>query len=394
MRVLMITKFLPLPANQGGKRRSLAILERYLARGDQVVLVAHDDGTADIAGLQRLGVRVVSARWSGGPKRLMRGILKGRSAILGRFYTPELYEQARAIGREQPFDVVQIEYLHNCIYRDCATGIKVLDLHDVASDQASRIAALKKFPLNLAYRAESVALARRERATLREYDVIACVSQHDAERLGPGVVLVAPNGWEASQPLPEADSETVAFVANFSFSTNIDAAEWFADSIWPKVRAARPAAELLLVGKDPAPSVLALRGRPGITVTGTVDEVAPYLQRSRVAVAPLRAGSGSRLKILEALEASRPMVSTSAGLEGLEQLSHSGVVVADEPDAFAAAICDLLTNPARAHALGALGRKAVHETFLWDRTLAPMFSAVDRALAARGKASSGASGKA
>jgi glycosyltransferase involved in cell wall biosynthesis len=100
------------------------------------------------------------------------------------------------------------------------------------------------------------------------------------------------------------------------------------------------------------------------------------------------------LKILEALEASRPMVSTSAGLEGLEQLSHSGVVVADEPDAFAAAICDLLTNPARARALGALGRKAVHETFLWDRTLAPMFSAVDRALAARGKAPSGAAGKA
>jgi len=107
------------------------------------------------------------------------------------------------------------------------------------------------------------------------------------------------------------------------------------------------------------------------------------MQRARVAVAPLRAGSGSRLKILEALEAARPVVSTTAGLEGLERLGSSGVVVADEPDAFARTVCELLADPERAKALGAAGRAAVHEMFLWDRTLAPMFDAIDRALAKR-----------
>jgi glycosyltransferase involved in cell wall biosynthesis len=383
MRVMMVTKFLPVPANTGGKRRSLAILERYLARGDDVVLVAHDDGTADMSALASLGIRVVTVRWSGGLRRLLRGIARGGSAILGRFYTPELHARARAIARDRPFDVLQIEYLHNCVYGDCEAAIRVLDLHDVASEQARRIAEITSFPLKLAYRAESVALARRERTCLREYEVVACVSEHDADLLGAARVHVSPNGWEATGALPQASSKTVLFVANFAFASNVDAAAWFTGTVWPKVRAAVPDADLLLVGKDPAPQVRALDGKDGVTVTGTVKDVMPYLERARVAIAPLRAGSGSRLKILEALEAGRPVVSTTVGLEGLEALRHSGVLLADEPGAFASAVVGLLGDPARAQALGALGRRAVHETLLWDRTLAPMFDAIDRAVAVR-----------
>jgi polysaccharide biosynthesis protein PslH len=384
MRVMMVTKFLPLPANTGGKRRSLAIVERYLARGDQLILVAHDDGTADVAALERRGVKVISSRWKGGPERLVRGIAKGKSAILGRFYTPELYERARQVAREQPVDVLQIEYIHNCVYRDVAEAIRVLDLHDVASEQARKIAAIQRPPLNALYWLESHAIARRERLAQSEYDVIACVSQHDAQQLGPKA-RIAPNGWDATEPLSEPHGNHCAFVANFAFSTNVDAAQWLVSSIWPKVRAQVADAQLWLVGKDPTPPVVALHGRDGITVTGTVPDVAPYLERSRVALAPLRAGSGSRLKILEALEASRPIVSTSAGLEGLEQLASAGVVLANDADSFAREVVALLGDPSRARELGREGRQAVHQTFLWDRTLSPMFEAIDRAVAARGR---------
>ncbi|HEY6878293.1 MAG TPA: glycosyltransferase, partial [Polyangiales bacterium] len=372
-----------LPANTGGKRRSLAIVERYLARGDELILVAHDDGTADIAALERRGVKVISARWKGGPERLVRGIAKGKSAILGRFYTPELYRRARVIARMHPVDVLQIEYIHNCVYRDVAEAVRVLDLHDVASEQARKIAAIQRPPLNALYWLESHALERRERRAQSEYDVIACVSQHDRDLLG-GRAHVAPNGWDATPPLGLPQGNQCAFVANFAFSTNVDAAQWLVREIWPRVRAQVVDAQLWLVGKDPTPPVLALHGRDGVTVTGTVPDVAPYLERSRVALAPLRAGSGSRLKILEALEASRPMVVTTAGLEGLEALANAGVLIADEPAAFAHAVVALLRDPARAQELGQQGRRAVHEAFLWDRTLAPMFDAIDRALAARG----------
>ncbi|MDB4976794.1 MAG: glycosyl transferase group 1 [Myxococcaceae bacterium] len=388
MRVLMVTKFIPYPANTGGKLRSIAILRRYLERGDRVTLVAHDDGTADVPALEKLGVHVVSAVWRGGPKRLVRGILKGKSAILGRFYTPELYRRARQLAQAEPFDVLQVEYLHNCVYRDVIDGtrnrtVTVLDLHDVASEQARKISRLKRLPLRAAYYGEALALGRRERLVLREYDVLACVSEHDAQQLGPGRFVVAPNGWTPSEPLAPPEGDNVVFVGNFAFAINVDAALWLAEKIWPRVRARIPAAQLYIVGKDPVSEVLALHGRDGITVTGTVPEVSPYLRRSRVAIAPLRAGSGSRLKILEALEAARPVVSTTVGLEGLETFAKSGVILADEPEAFADRVCELLRDHDRAAALGAAGREAVHQTFLWDRTLSPMFDALDRALATR-----------
>ncbi|HEY2736690.1 MAG TPA: glycosyltransferase, partial [Polyangiales bacterium] len=224
MRVMMVTKFVPLPANTGGKRRSLAIVERYLARGDELVLVAHDDGSADLAELERRGVQVVTTRWRGGFSRSLRAILHAHSAILGRFYTPELHRKARAIARREPFDVLQIEYIHNCVYGDVAPALRVLDLHDVASDQARKIGALKRPPLRWLYQLEGVALAWRERNALTDYDVVTCVSQHDADQLGPQV-LVAPNGWEAHPPLALPSGEHVLFVANFAFSTNVDAAQ-------------------------------------------------------------------------------------------------------------------------------------------------------------------------
>jgi glycosyltransferase involved in cell wall biosynthesis len=137
-----------------------------------------------------------------------------------------------------------------------------------------------------------------------------------------------------------------------------------------------PEARLLLVGRSPAPEVRALAG-PTVEVTGTVADVTPYLQRARVAVAPLRSGGGTRLKILEALGAGRPVVATRIGAEGLDDLAGGGgVTLADEPAAMARAIVELLRDPARAQELGRAGHDSVNARFAWDATLAPLVAAV------------------
>ena len=188
-------------------------------------------------------------------------------------------------------------------------------------------------------------------------------------------MLVCPNGREPSAVLPEAPGPTVAFVATMGWAPNIDAAVWLGREIWPRVRERVPGARLLLVGKDPAPAVLALEDRD-IEVTGTVAEVNPYLARSRVVVAPLRAGGGTRLKIMEALDVGRPVVATSLGCEGMEDLVGQGVVVADTVPALADAIVDLLLDPAGAAALGRAGHDAVKARHSWDVALAPLIEAV------------------
>jgi glycosyltransferase involved in cell wall biosynthesis len=113
-----------------------------------------------------------------------------------------------------------------------------------------------------------------------------------------------------------------------------------------------------------------------ITVTGTVPDVRPYLAQAQVAVAPLLSGGGTRLKVLEALDAARPVVATQIGAEGLEDLIGHGVVVADTPERMSAIIGDLLEDPARARELGKQGRRAVAERYAWDVTLEPLIKRV------------------
>jgi glycosyltransferase involved in cell wall biosynthesis len=209
------------------------------------------------------------------------------------------------------------------------------------------------------------------------FDTVVVVSEQERARLGPGArsVLVCPNGREPSAVLPESSEPTVAFVATMGWAPNVDAAVWLGREIWPGVLARVPGARLLLVGKDPAPAVRALAGE-SIEVTGTVDDVDPYLARARVVVAPLRAGGGTRLKIMEALDVGRPVVATSLGCEGMEDLVGQGVVVADTAAAQADAIADLLLDPAHAAALGRIGHDAVKAGHSWDTALAPLLQAV------------------
>ncbi len=254
----------------------------------------------------------------------------------------------------------------------------VLDLHNVESALVDSYARARRGPSSLLFRAEAAALRRMEQRTLGLFDRVVVVSEQERARLGPeGLrsVLVCPNGREPSAVLPEAPGPTVAFVATMGWAPNIDAAVWLGREIWPRVRERVPAARLLLVGKDPAPAVLALEDRD-IEVTGTVAEVNPYLARSRVVVAPLRAGGGTRLKIMEALDVGRPVVATSLGCEGMEDLVGQGVVVADTVPGLADAIVDLLLDPVGAAALGRVGHDAVKARHSWDVALAPLMEAV------------------
>jgi glycosyltransferase involved in cell wall biosynthesis len=159
------------------------------------------------------------------------------------------------------------------------------------------------------------------------------------------------------------------------WAPNVDAALWFGREVWPVVTRRLPEARFLLVGRDPAPSVQGLASE-SVEVSGTVADIRPYLAQTRVAVAPLRSGGGTRLKILEALDAGRPVVATSVAVDGLEDLIGEGVVVADDALRMADVLCDLLGDPDRAGALGRAGHDAVAARHSWDASFAPLLAAV------------------
>jgi glycosyltransferase involved in cell wall biosynthesis len=375
--MLMLTKFLPLPDNNGGLQRSLAIARRLAGLGE-LVLFGYDDGTADHQGLRDLGIDVRSVPWRVTPGNVLRGVVRTQSVSAARFWSVAAATTIRHAAAENRLDLLQVEYQQMV---PLAAGIEakrsVLDLHNVESALVDSYAQARRGVAAAGLRAEAAALRLLERRAIKRFDHVAIVSEQERNRLPDGArdVLVCPNGRDPSAVLPPAADPTVAFVATMGWRPNIDAALWLCRDIWPLVVARVPQARLLLVGRDPAPSVVALAGG-NIQVTGTVPDVTPYLAESCVVVAPLRAGGGTRLKIMEALDVGRPVVATSVGCEGTEDLIGRGVVVADTAPCLADAIASLLLDPVRASELGREGHDAVSAEHTWDRALAPLLEAV------------------
>jgi glycosyltransferase involved in cell wall biosynthesis len=375
----MVTKFVPLPDNDGGKQRVLAVARR-VANGSDLVLCAYDDGASDVAGLEKLGIEVRSVPWKPSAARAARGAIKTKSLSSGRFFSPELAAEVRAAAAESPLDLLLVEYLQMApLARDVAAARRVLDLHNVESALMRSYGRTARRPSALVARAEAAALSAMERQAARTFDTVLVVSERERHRLPPGFgdLLVCPNGRDPdpSCPLAPAPTATASFVATLGWAPNVDAALWFSRDVWPEVLRRLPAARLLLVGRDPAPAVRALASS-SVEVSGTVADVLPYLAQTRVAVAPLRSGGGTRLKILEALDAGRPVVATSVAVDGLEDLIGRGVVVADDARAMADAVTTLLDDPDAATALGTIGHDAVVASHSWDAALAPLLETV------------------
>jgi glycosyltransferase involved in cell wall biosynthesis len=162
----------------------------------------------------------------------------------------------------------------------------------------------------------------------------------------------------------------------------VDAALLLASRVFPEVRRLYPDAELRLVGRNPDPRILALRG-PGITVTGKVADMTPHLHAATVYAAPHLTGAGTRTKVLEAMAAGLPIVTTRIGSEGIEATHDREVLIADHPAATVTAILLLLANPAARRRLGTAARRLVEERYDWSRCLAPLETLYSRLLPAR-----------
>ena len=196
---------------------------------------------------------------------------------------------------------------------------------------------------------------------------------------------VVPNGVDVDRYHPGlADSiplrhPAIVFTGKMSFRPNVDAMLWFYEQVWPRVRKARPEAVLYVVGKEPHARLGVLATDPSVVVTGYVRDVLPYFGGADVYVVPLRIGGGTRLKVLEAMAAGLPVVSTTMGAEGIMLESGRDALMADEADEFADAIVRLLTDSQLQEALGASARAVVLEHYDWQR-IAPRLDKVYRSL--------------
>ncbi len=278
-------------------------------------------------------------------------------------------DECLADGR---FDAVQVESSQMSFLRYRTSAPLVLDEHNIESELLQRMRQGEQSGLRRQYnRLEAVKYRRLEdrawgRATAcvvtSPRDKAALLSRHPAQ---PTVVV--PNGVDPEEFAPgpgPAEPDTMVFTGVLSYRPNLEAVESFIEHVLPRIREARPAARLTVVGSGAAADLERLTA-PGVTVTGWVPDVRPHLAAAATVVVPINMGGGTRLKVLEALSMARPVVSTSLGCEGIDVEDGRHLLVADDAAGFSDAVCQLLSDPARGRRLGEAGRKLVTTRYTW-----------------------------
>jgi glycosyltransferase involved in cell wall biosynthesis len=392
LRVLLLSPMAPSPPRFGAQARTHGLLTNLAQHHEITAVILHDDeNTPQISGtaMRSYCRQVHFVRNPHGASGWRRRLLQLRSWFSQKSYqrlvsmVPELQNCLDEVLAGHRFDVVLVNFPHLAHYRlrqsppGTPAPVVIIDSHDVHYDLARQIAmSTASFGRRLHARLNWRKLQREEIAAYEDAEGVCVCSVADQQRLSKDApaarTVVVPNAADveglrpsSSDPVPNAD--TVLFFGLLATVPNVDGLLFFVRDIWPRVLAVRPSAQFLIVGANAAPALRALEGR-GVNIVGPVDDLRPYLSRAAVVVVPLRLGSGTRLKILESWAMARPVVSTSLGAEGLESVAGRHLLIADDPDEFAAAVLRILNEPELAARLGAAGRDLVSESYSWRGT--------------------------
>jgi glycosyltransferase involved in cell wall biosynthesis len=289
----------------------------------------------------------------------------------------------------QVFDVVVLEHLFLAELADTVKDTPVILVeHNIESEIARRryettTRLLHRFRNRLQWQK----LLAFERNWLRRFLVCVTVSDLDAahvQQLSPGTeVYVVPNGVDCTYfAPPEHDraEDTVLFFGTLSYQPNTEGLIWFCDKILPRIHAAYPTIKLKIIGANPPERVIALARSPSVEIIGFVPDIRPYLWSASLSIVPLKVGGGTRLKILEALAAQCPVVSTTIGCEGLDLKPDGDLLVADEPRDFAASVVQLLENPDLRLRLACNGQRSVTARYDWAHVVSQLEVACERAI--------------
>lgn len=381
MKILFVSPYLPYPIISGGHARVYNLMKQLAVRSHDLYLVANqryevtEEQQRELARLCH-GLTMVprgSARSLGNYLRYALSLQPLQAVLNNRAVLADAVD--RAIRDWRP-DIVHAEHYH-VVPRVTAVcrrhGVPV-----VAGDQSAefiimeRIARAEANPLmRLVWRHEAWRIRRCETAALNGADRAVMVSRADRDLVLQagvrGMVDVVDNGADLDYFQPVSgmtDRPTVLFFCTFTFFANVDAALWFHREIWPLVKRAVPGAKWLLAGDQPTPSIRALAGQD-VELTGWERDVRKLFARCQVVVVPLRSGSGTKFKVLEAMAAGQAVVTTSIGLEGIDAIPGEDVLLADEPERFAAETVRMLRHEPERREIGRRAREFMVKNLSW-----------------------------
>ena len=380
MKILFLSPTVPFPLTDGGRIRVFNLLKQIAEQSD-VTLLALETQTTDAEGvavLQQLGVTVhlvpnapTLPRVSFGT--LVKAFLKRQPITVTRYDVPAYRQKFRELIANQTFDLVHYEMFHIAQFHRETDLPGVLSQQNVDSAIWRRLCSETVNPFyKFAYWTQQLAFQRYERVLSPKFDAVTCTSDIDAavfqQYCAKDAIEIIPNGVDITHYQPDFAAEAPAhliYIGSMDWYPNEDAVAFFADEVLPRIQETVPDVAFSIVGGNPSARVQKLAERERVVVTGRVPEIKPYFAEATVFVVPLRIGSGTRLKILEALAMGKAIVSTTVGAEGLDLRDGEEILIADEPTAFADAVIRLLTDSELRRRVGETGRIRVEQDYDW-----------------------------
>jgi glycosyltransferase involved in cell wall biosynthesis len=386
MKILLVCPYTPYPLTDGGKVRVYNLIKRLSVKHD-ITLICFTKNKQEeigIAELKNICKKVEAIRrrsvWS--PINFILAfftrypmvfVVNGFSWGLENLILNEL--------QNEKYDMIQVEHSYaaaNVIKATNKSGspiLKVLSEHNIESQIYERYLKVKgNVIMKLLLAIDIFKLKRAQARAWHYFDLCVFASENDMnyfKRIYPKKrSALIPNGDDIELfkigAVREKEVLSMIFVGNFKYMANIDAMQFFIEMIFPLIKKDHPAAKLSIVGNDPFGRAKRFKNAD-VRVTGYVDDTGYYLSQSQVFVAPLRIGSGTKLKILEAMATGLPVVGTSIAFEGIDVKNGEDVLIADGPERFASSVSQLFKDEELGKKLGENARRLIEKSYDWDK---------------------------
>jgi sugar transferase (PEP-CTERM/EpsH1 system associated) len=390
MKILWLSHLVPYPPKGGVLQRSFNLLREVsksnkiylLAFNQKALLPTEQDLENAVSALREYchDIKVVSLPAD-------RNIFSRYSLIIKSIFAKKPYTVNwnrslhmkvavdKAINEFKP-DLIHYDTIGKAEYFKYNISIpQVLNHHNIESAMMFRRATKERNVLKKFYfYQEAKKIEKYEKTFCRLFQSNLTVSDEDGltlKKIDPEIKTeVIPNGVDTSYFTPggeKSDNETLIFAGGMNWYPNRDAMLYFAEEIWPLIKARKPSVKIYIIGQSPPEKLMRMsKEDPNLIVTGYVDDVRPYFTKASVYVCPIRDGGGTRLKILDALSSGIPVVANSIAAEGIKVTPGEDIMIRDRPEDFAEAVLYLLEHPDERRKLSLHGRRMVETTYSWE----------------------------
>ncbi|MGI9305367.1 MAG: TIGR03087 family PEP-CTERM/XrtA system glycosyltransferase [Gammaproteobacteria bacterium] len=393
MKILYICHRFPYPPKRGGKIRPFNMIKHLTAQGHDVTVASLVRSTFEARegeGLRQHCARLIMEQISKSAAlvRMLARLPTQMPSSTGYFYSPRLQRRIEAALADTAFDLIFVHCSSVAQYvADVKHIPKMLDFGDMDSQKWLLYSKQRRFPLSIGYLIEGLKLQRYEKKMAGLFDYCTCTTKAELLTLDSYQTEARtgwfPNGVDTDYFAPVAaayDPDQICFIGRMDYYPNQQAMLHFCGAILPALRERRPQIKLVIVGAEPPPAIRKLGDRPGVTVTGSVPDVRPFVTASALTVAPLFIARGTQNKILESMAMGVPVVAGDHAAAGVDAVPGEHLLTGSTSDEFVAAILQLVENSQERARFSRAARQRVMSHHNWAHSMSSLDALIGKCM--------------